>query len=442
MTNSAVIVKKARRKPSEAASYLDFIVFLIPALQFVRLKVVGTLTGSDIVILLAFIVLFLSGEIRIKARIGRKFLILCSLWLLSQIVTDLIKHSAFADYARGWSAIGLTFIGFSVMFSLIYGSPRRITIYTLGMIAGGLLASFVNPSELAEYDIWKFGLALPVTLSVLLIASRKEVREFGAFFLTASIGIVHFLLGSRSIGEFCLGAAVYILVAGYLQRKGFANRTLKNGTIAAIAVLGFIGLMGTYMGYQYAVISGMLGDDARKKFEEQSSGDYGVLLGGRVEMLSSVPAIIDSPILGHGSFARDPKYLLAEQQALAMMGYKGAGKLDPDMLEEGLIPTHSHLLGSWVNAGILGGLIWAWVWLLACKMLLRVYPSGVKLLPLAAYAAFDLLWEILFSPYGLQARVITPFYAIIIMSFLGIAQSYSVKEKPARAEFLGKDSAA
>jgi hypothetical protein len=119
-----------------------------------------------------------------------------------------------------------------------------------------------------------------------------------------------------------------------------------------------------------------------------------------------------------------------EQQALALMGYKDAGDLSPDDLQEGLIPSHSFILGAWVAGGIGGAIFWAWVWLLTCKALLRTYPQGMKLLPLAAYAAFQLLWDIPFSPYGAQMRIISPFYILILMNYLSVARTNPAKLEP------------
>jgi hypothetical protein len=409
------------RKSSIESKSAAVLVFLIPSLQFIRIKISGVLSGSDILLIVTFIVLVLRWKIRIRAPIGRKFLLLCSLWLLSQIVTDVVRHSAFADYARGWSNIGMTLLGFSVMFTLLYGHPRRIVLYAWGMVVGSALAFFINPSDLAIIDPWKFGLSYPITMAFLLIASRDDVRGYWPVILLAFAGVLNFSLDFRDVGGICLAAALYVVVIRYSQRKGLGTHKLSARKVTVLASLLVLGLIGIYWAYQYAASTGLIGEEARNKYEEQSSGEYGALLGGRTEMLSSIPAIIDSPILGHGSWAKDPKYVLIEVQALAALGYEGAGKMAPEDLQEGLIPEHSHILGAWVNAGILGAIFWAWVCLQVCKMLLRTYPRGMKLLPLAAYVAFQLLWDIPFSPYGAQMRIITPFYIIIVMNYLSVS---------------------
>jgi O-antigen ligase len=164
----------------------------------------------------------------------------------------------------------------------------------------------------------------------------------------------------------------------------------------------------------------MLGEDARSKFEMQSSGQFGIILGGRMDVLGAFFAIYDSPVLGHGSWAKDPKYLIAQQQALALMDYKVEGIVSPEELEEGLIPSHSHILGAWVDAGILGALFWGWVLFMTVKSLARVHPSTVALLPLASFAAFQLLWDLLFSGYGAEMRIITPYFIVVVMSCLSV----------------------
>jgi hypothetical protein len=87
----------------------------------------------------------------------------------------------------------------------------------------------------------------------------------------------------------------------------------------------------------------------------------------------------------------------------------------------GLIPEHSYLFGAWVDAGILGAVFWAWVFLLDAKTLMRVYPPTTMLLPVMSYVGFELLWDIIFSPYGAEVRIIVPFYAVMLMTCSDLA---------------------
>ncbi len=427
---SAVTTRKGRK----SADPTDVLVFLIPCLQFIRINLVGVLNGADVMFLLTFIYLAFRGRIRIASRTGKTFVVLCSLWLLSQCVTDFVRHTAFADYARGWSNIGFTIVNFAAICTLLYGRPRRIVLYGWGLVAGELLRYWISPDVTAADHPWKFGFSYPVTLAVFLVASRKECRGHWPITLSAIIGVVNVFLGARSSGGLCLAAAVYLLVTRYLSRTTTASHKLKASTVALIAASLLAGVVGIFWTYQYAATSGILGEEARAKYEEQSSGKYGVLLGGRAELLASIPAVYNSPILGHGSWARDPTYIIIQRQALVMLGYSAdAIDVDPDEIAEGLIPAHSYLFQAWVDAGVLGAVFWACVWVMVLRVLMRTYPPGIVLPAAVPWMAFGLLWAILFSPYGATERIIAPYYIVIFMGYRNIASRKAAEAATGKA---------
>ena len=406
-------------KPEQAAGddLVDILVFLIPCLRFVQLKVVGVLSGSDLLISVVFLYLLFRRRIRIATPVGKWLMVLCSLWLASQCVTDIVRHSAFMDYARGWSNIGMTIAYLAVLWTLLYGKPRRIVLYGWGLVLGSILTFFISPDDLMTDYPWKFGLSLPVTLAVFLLASRKDCRDSWPVTMSAVIGVINFGLGARGVGGFCLVTALYLQVIRVMRRRGMAGRKLNARSVMTVAGSIIIGFACILWVYQFAARRGILGEDARSKYEAESSGKYGILLGGRTEMLGYLPAIYDSPILGHGSWAKDPTYLIAEREALAMMGYTISDELSTDLMEDAMIPTHSYIFGAWVDAGILGALFWGWIWVLTARILMQVHPPSLVMLPLLTFAAFSLLWDVLFSPYGAQMRIISPYYIVLILTY-------------------------
>ncbi len=411
------------RKRSEGISALDVVVFLIPCLQFIRINLVGILNGSDLLFIAVFIYLVFRSEIRIGTPIAKRFMVLCSLWLVSQIVTDVVRHSAFVDYARGWSDIGMTLVNFAVLSTLLYGRWRRIALYGWGMVAGSLLDYFAVRNEpiFAEFP-WKFIFSYPVTLAVFLIASRKDCRGHWPITLSALIGVVNFALGYRSEGGFCLAAAVYLLVARSLQRRHAEGSKVKFRTVGIVAASLLAGVFGVLWVYGYAARTGTLGEVAKGEYEAQSSGKYGLLIGGRSELFSSLPAVYDSPILGHGSWARDLKYLIIRRETMALLGYRNYNSTPDQDITSGIIQTHSYFFGAWVSAGILGAVFWAWVWVMVLSVLLRVYPPKFVLPAMVPWMAFELLWAILFSPYASVVRIIAPYYIVIFMGYRNLPQ--------------------
>jgi hypothetical protein len=414
------------RKPSRRHDFVEILVFVIPCLQFIQINLIGVLNGSDIILLATAVYLVARGKVEIAASAGKTLMVLCSLWLISQCVTDVVRHSAFADYARGWSNIGMTLVNLAVLWTLLYGRSRRIACYGWGLVIGSLLTYMIVPDEgMTDYP-WKFGLAFPVTLAVFLLVSRTKWRGRWPIIAIVTIGLVNVYLGSRSRGGFCLAAGIYVATIHRLSRKGIQGVRLPKKTILAICASLAIGAAGVFWLYHYAASGGLLGEKARTEYLMESSGQYGLLLGGRVEMLASIPAIYDSPILGHGSWAKDPTYVIAERQALALLGYEDEATISRADIEEGLIPSHSYLFGAWVDAGILGALFWAWAISLILRALIRVYPRSVLLLPLMSYAAFSMLWDIPFSPYGATARIIFPYFIIIVATCMGMVQNKPV----------------
>jgi hypothetical protein len=418
-TESASVISPSGR--STSPDLVDVAVFIIPCTQFIQVKLLGVLSGSDILLLITALFLVARGKVKIETTVGKWAMILCSLWLASQCATDVVRHSPFIDYARGWSNIGMTIVNFSVLWTLLYGRPHRIAIYGWGLVVGSLLTYFIIPDDFMVDYPWKFGMSYPVTLGVFLLVSRVKWRNRGPIFAILMIGVINIYLGSRNRGGSCLAGALFLWLNLYLNRGNVARVKLRASTVAAIALVILCGAVFVFESYQYVASKGMLGTKAEVEFENQSSGEYGLLVGGRTEMLGSIPAIYDSPILGHGSWAKDPSYLIAERQALALMGYTDAANFSAEELDEGLIPSHSYLFGAWVNAGFLGAVFWGWVFFLTAKALMRVYPRSVTLLPVMSFVAFSMLWDVLFSPYGATGRIIFPYYFVMLATCMSMA---------------------
>jgi hypothetical protein len=422
--NPALVQENAlvlTQQPAAGARPADALVFAIPFLQFVQLNVVGVLYASELLALSMFLWFACKGKLKALTRSSGTFIVLGSLWFVSQFVTDIVRHSEFADFARGWSKIAMTLVIFSLLYTLLYEQPRRLMLFGWGVVAGSVLTFVVNPSEFANDYPWKFGLAYPVTLAAFLWCSREGGRTRWPVLMSAALGFINIVLGSRSRGGICLAVALYLLLAPPASHDsdetGLRNAKSVLMVIAsiALAVLSIFGM------YRYAANSGLLGRSAKQDYEDQSTGAYGILLGGRSAILGSIPAIYDSPILGHGSWARDPLYVLAQVQAMAAMGYENTSAVQDEELEAGYIPAHSYIFGAWVEAGIVGAIFWVWVLVLAVRALLFFPSTRVAWLPLVVFCAISLSWDLVFSPFGAQARIIVPYYLVLLMTHLGLA---------------------
>ncbi len=397
-------VDSAARPQVVRLSALGVWAFVVPAVAFIEITVIGQLIVSELLMVVMLPWLWGAQD---RLRLPRWFVLLWAGWLFSQIVTDVVVGSAFRDFARGWAAIAFTFTDFAAILVLA-STPGRARLFALGFAAGGLLGYFIAPAGFAAGDPWKFGLAVPVGFFVAAglsgsIGKRLPWVPVGAFVV---FGALNLLLGFRSLG------GVSLLTAGYLLFSVFAGRRQavldwSFPRITAGLFLLALGAVGTLQLYDAAVSQGLLGSNAQTEYENQSGGKLGVLIGGRSEILASSQAVIDSPILGHGSWAKDPKYVDLRAQRLSSLGYTaGDNYSGTDYYGGDLIPVHSYLTGSWVWAGFLGGLFWLAVLAVAAWMLANLYSFRAELAPLLVFSTMLLLWNIAFSPYGSGARIL------------------------------------
>src|SRR6266496_3327913 len=246
---------------------LDLVVFALPAVRFVEFNLGGSLYLTDLLLLALFVgTVACRRESRalLGQRLPRLFIVLALLWLGAQVVTDIVRHTPFGDFARGWSKIILTITHFSALYVLLHRQLRRIKTYAWGLVVGGVLAFLIMPGSAGQAYPWKFGFSYPVTLAVFLLASGCKENSFGPSILAAGMGALNLGLGSRSTGAVCLLAAVYLAWrAIWLRRERRSPLKLKTKSAIAVAAVLLLGCWGAVSAYEYAASTGLLGRDAQ-----------------------------------------------------------------------------------------------------------------------------------------------------------------------------------
>ena len=147
----------------------DLLAFLIAATLWVKIRIGGEFLGSDILSLLAVPFIASSRLGRLNSPFAKRYFILSLIGMISLVATDFWRDTALDDIMRGWSRTGLFVVSFFVLFALLRGRPRRIAYFAVGLVVQGYLGYFVAPTEYARAEPWKFGLAGPTTLSILLV---------------------------------------------------------------------------------------------------------------------------------------------------------------------------------------------------------------------------------------------------------------------------------
>lgn len=392
--------------PSSLA--LDACAFIVPALAWVQFNLIGTLFLTDLLLVVMVPILLTLRKRVLSLQVLWIGVSLTLLWLFAQVFTDVVRESSPDDYLRGWTKIVLTITHFVAIFALVCDSLNRLQLYALGLTAGSVITVLFFPNAFTAGDPWKFSLAMPVTLVVTAAVDRfgtNRPKVGSAVLLTLSV--LHFWLGSRSIGAltFLTMAYSFFVAGGSMSLRGSrAGKTLLVG-FGGIACVALVTI-----GFEYAALNGFLDDKAKEKVEMQS-GEAGLLLGGRSEVLASGAAIADSPFIGHGSWARNIKYALILQARRIELGYP-AGQGD---FESDLIPSHSHILGAWVEAGVLGIGFWLWALWRAGNGLIGIRTPRSSL-QLFTFSSLMLGWDLLFSPYGADRRFTTTFYICVVLA--------------------------
>ena len=183
-------------------------------------------------------------------------------------------------------------------------------LFALGLALGKLLSYWLTPGQFSEDYPWKFGISQGVALLAVLVALWRPIR-WNPVLATApllSVSAYSLVVGYRSMFACALLASLALLAQGLLCRSP-GGTTIK----PAFLVIGLLaGSLLTGLGalelYKFAAKEGYLDERSQHTFEIQSQGELGLIPAGRAAMFASIPAILDSPIVGHGSKAKDALY--------------------------------------------------------------------------------------------------------------------------------------
>jgi hypothetical protein len=407
-------------------NFLDTFAIAIAILWFVNVRVVGNLYISELLLFVVFVVMFKRHGHLLFEPLPKRILIFGLLWLFSQIATDLVRLTAFTSLLKGWASIVFFLVGFSSLHMLLSDNSRRLKLFIIAFALGGLLRCLIDPGYGFEGEPWKFGFGLPVMLlAIFLVIWGIEKRILMPFFgevILLMMGGLSIYLNGRSIGGAIILAVLLFQFSKFrLFQKLFLvrmNPVKKIGLILVAAGTVFLVLVS----YQWAGESQVLPEKAQYKYELNNSssfGAFGLILGGRKEMLASIPAVIDSPIIGHGSWAEDPKYRAYLYRINTISGFdEDEDKLKRFIESKDSIPAHSHLMQSWVWAGLLGAIFWIVVLKIIADsaMASMRFPRAWTILIL--FISIKAMWDLLFSPFGSEMRLLWGWELVLLVTVL------------------------
>lgn len=388
----------------------------------VQIKVGPTLLGSDVIILFIFPVV-LYTVFQQPGRIAPQIftiLLLLFLWAAAASVSDIVNDSSALDRVRGLSIIVVFAVNLLAFGAYIGGRRHHELSFAAAMAVGMVIREAIKPDWSNFSEIWKFEIGLPLVVFTMILLDVQY--KFSAMRLLvhmaalAFFAVVSALLDFRSLSAFLILCFVYLFkkltLAGAVRKLSRTVRDTKSSIdyIKPILLVA-ITIAGIYLAYQTAVSAGWLGRGAAQRFAQQQSSRLGVVIGGRPEILISSYAIFQKPLLGFGSWPQNCELVALYNQL------KSKFDIESNQIEHGcLIPTHSHLFGSWVSAGILAVPIWLYVLWIFSKWCIRALRDANFQEVAPFFMGCVVIWNVLFSPFSGRERVTDAFYISVVLS--------------------------
>jgi hypothetical protein len=404
----------------------NLFIFIVAALGRVSVNLIGDLYITEIILLFTIFYLGKGFSWLLKSRTFNMLMIFAGLWLLNQMITDVYRATPLLDWTRGWAKIIFLIIDFTGVALLTRFRMDRIVIFFSGIGFSLLLQYLFFPNEAqvgGEFGdgAWKFGVGAFFNMIAAVFCATKLSRRLmgpvGGYLPLIVVSLIDLALNNRSSFGLSMAAAAFGMFKQWINHSPRLRERLTLLHFVCILVGGMVLSQGIIAIYTTAAINNWLGDAAREKYEMQTTGDIGLFQGGRMESAASLQAIQDSPILGHGSWPKDVYYI---QVMVDTLTARGAHFSESIYEGDPLIPTHSHALGSWVEAGVFGGLFWTIALILAIISLFETLKREDTPASFVAAILFGYAWACLFSAFSNSGRISAAGTLCLIASLISI----------------------
>lgn len=402
-----------------APIFMDIFVCILGLLSSVLLHYIGDFYVSEILLITLFpILLFLRGKSLLRPLLGPIFLLL-GVWFLGLVISDFYRQAELDNRLRGMALVVFFAVEIAAFLMLLPKNERAKMLFLTSYATGSIIMAKLQPTEIsAGENRWKFGYATGTIMLVILISCYFYARRkyLPATLILAAIAGYNLLVDYRSAFLEIMVAAV-LVVPIIPERIGKLRFLPRKRGLAQVILVTCMALGAGWSAGQilkYAANGGFLGEEAQEKNEVESRAGN-LILGGRPEVFTGLRAFLDSPIIGHGSWPIDRKYIEMQADEAEERGNKVNDLLQTT---NGLIPTHSHIIGAMVDAGILGGFFWAYLLWLVAKAIVQVAILRPPLAPIYCFLLVTQFWATLFSPFGSFERITEAFTLVVIIDLL------------------------
>ena len=374
--------------PERKFSFWIFLAgFMCSVFAVVPVNLVGVLYGIEIALIPFAFAFFVSDCNQVLSTRSIKYLAFALLiTFLSYVASDFYNNTETRDLIRGWARI-IVLLTNTCGMMFIVRRPGGLLGIMLGFALGGCAFLLYQG---VPFNEWKFGWSGPAVIIVLALACWFPVI-IGSL-LVFSLGILNIALDYRSMGGFCMIVALFMLFARYRKLLSRQGRH-----IFTVCLLSF-GILALSVVYFY-----VYDENVEKSVRAKGSNSERL-----ASVETAVYAIKMSPLLGYGSWAKDPQIaaLFIELRALYRDETPDRSLALASTLEQELIPAHSQVLQAWIEGGVLATAFFIVLFGIIARVLYLQWwlMPPFQYTPLVVFWLISVLWAILLSPFAADKR--------------------------------------
>lgn len=394
-----------------------------------RLQVVASLSITEIIVLVATPSLLMKNHLQMRRDGIWPLFIVSLLVILGCIVGSIANQTPLEFVLRGLAVTCL--ISCTIIFShwILRKDPGGFKWYILMVPLSAILSTFIFKSSVemsmlgeSSEEIISGPIYWITRLNPLIMAPVKGwylqtpviVNIFAPLFMAGFSMLTTISGRSAALGSVAFVALV--IIGG--KRETSMIRVSRN--FWKICAFGVILIAVLYISYKTSARLGWLGEEARIKYERQTSGGQGgigrLLLGGRAEAFIGLLACRDKPIVGWGPWAADENGYTEEfiekygtpEDVTALYKIRYSGKMHGNGRE--FLSCHAYLTEFWAWYGIAGLIFWIYIIFILLRYLKEDCYAVPQWFAWLACSIPSMFWGIFFSPF--QDRFGVPMFVV------------------------------
>lgn len=392
----------------------DQIVFLVGCFSTYYVSILGRVYVGELIIFLLYLFKSEIRGVRMPPYL-KKINKLLWLWFISAVCTDLYRQTPPTDAIKGMISVLFLIVLLPFVYWSLSDKVERWYCFVIGSIISSQLTYYLQTvtTEFGSTEIWRVYSYVPLFTGFAGWLYLKG-RTRWSYLIFIIFGLWTLYNGSRNVFLTC---SITVVVLYYINKYRYSNRLqevfMYRRRIGILAISLMIGLTFINFSYSYLASNGNLGQEAYEKYMKQKNSKQGIV-SGRLEAIMAATLIVDSPIIGYGSYVKD--YTNFVYNYYLRNGYEikpGRFNVEENSVEN-MLPRHSRIFGMWMWHGIGCGIFWLYLLLLFYKILrngcLLLYPH---LLGFSVFTLFTEIWDTFFSI--MSVRLVPLFFWVFLL---------------------------